>query len=435
METFVPKIIHYWVIDDEKINELNIFKIHNHNKDYRILIHITNKTFEDSSILKNFGDIIQIIFHDVVNEIVSKLAMSILFNFGGIFIRQVGEKSSFESHEFSFDLVTNVMKDFEEKQICILMQSNKIIIAKPKTKFLALIENLFSNEILINEKYLSSFIILPMNNNSSKINSNELISYNSFKESIPFYIINLKHRPERYISFLIKWEPIVKSLNIKITRFDAFKHRDGNIKILNGCTQSHFQIIENELIKNNKNYVVVLEDDAIINPEISIEEFNYHFTKVIEYVEKNYDKFDILTLGTPSIVNVERKEFIFEPVSENIAKISSFWQSHFIIYTKGIIPYFYKFFTEVLLRKTKHHDQDSYFKFTKGIKNMITYPILSCQDMSFISDTINSYREGDYYINVKEQINLGLNLYKAGYKGNYYELLENTKFKYLLREW
>jgi GR25 family glycosyltransferase involved in LPS biosynthesis len=432
MENLIPKLIHYWVLNDELLNETNILNIHHLNKNYRILIHTTNKSIDENSIKEKISNL-QVIYHNVDNNLLSKIAMSILYNYGGIFIKQKGEESSFQFDEFSFDLITNVMKDYDDKKICILMQSNRIIISKPKVKYLALIENIFSNDFTIEENFLSFFIIIPMKENC--ISNKESLGYNSFKDSIPFHVINLKHRPERYISFLLKWNRAAEKLNIKINRFDAFKHRDGNIRILNGCAQSHFEIVENELIKNNKNYVIVLEDDATINPKLTTEEFSHHFMKVIEYVEKNYDKFDILTLGTPSIVNMRYKEFLFEPVSENIAKISSFWQSHFLIYTKGIIPYFYKFFAEILLRKTIHRDQDSYFKFTKGIRNMITYPMLSYQDINFISDIINEYRQGDFYSEAQEQINLGLTIYNAGGRGNYYDLVEKTKFKYLLREW
>jgi len=432
MENLIPKLIHYWVLNDEEINESNILNIHNLNKNYKICIHTTNKNIDENSIKEKIRNL-QVIYHNLDNNVLPKMAMSVLYNYGGVFIKQNGEESSFHSDGFSFDLITDVMKDYEDKKICILMQSNRIIISKSKVKYLILIENLFSNDFVIEEKFLPFFIILPMKENC--ISNKESLEYNSFKESIPFFVINLKHRPERYISFLLKWNRAASNLNVEINRFDAFKHRDGNSKILNGCSQSHFEIIENELIKKGKNYVVVVEDDAIINPKLSTEEFNYHFTKVIEYVEKNYDKFDILTLGTSSIVNMRYKEFIFEPVSENIAKISSFAQSHFLIYTKGIIPYFYKFFAEVLLKKTIHSDQDSYFKFTRGIRNMITYPILSCQDLNFFSDIINCYREGDFYSGVQEQINLGMYIYNTGGRGNYYNLVEKTKFKTLLYEW
>ena len=44
MENTIPKLIHYWVLNDELLNEVNILNIHNLNKNYRILIHTTNKS-------------------------------------------------------------------------------------------------------------------------------------------------------------------------------------------------------------------------------------------------------------------------------------------------------------------------------------------------------------------------------------------------------
>jgi hypothetical protein len=436
MDNFIPKIIHYWVFNDEILNEANILNIHKNNKNYKIFVHSSNKIFEDSLIKKELGESIAIITHDTVKEELYQLAIYFLYYYGGVLIKQKGNESSFEFEEFSFDFVIDVMKEHEHKKICILKQNNSIIVSKPKVKILLSFKNIFE-ENDIEENLLPFFIILPLRKIfNNKINEEgKNLKIEPFENPIPFYFINLKHRPERHISFLISWGQIASSLNVKLVRFDAFKHRDGNIRTLNGCSQSHFEIIENELIKKNKNYVIVMEDDAMINPKLSIDEFNYHFTKVIEYVEKNYDKFDILTLGTSTIANVDRKEFIFEPVSENIAKVSSFNQSHFLIYTKGIIPHFYKFFAEVLLRKTKHSDQDSYFKFTKGLRCMMTYPILSCQNFSFISDVIGIYRSGDYYDTILSQIEIGLAIYNTGYRGNYYDLIKNSKYENILKEW
>ena len=106
-----------------------------------------------------------------------------------------------------------------------------------------------------------------------------------------------------------------------------------------------------------------------------------------------------------------------------------------MIYTKGIVPYFYKFFAEVILKKTIHRDQDSYFKYDTNIRKLITYPLLSYQNLSFISDIINEFRDDDRYDNVKKQVIFAVMARKKGYTGNLFELCIKLNMTDILKEW
>ena len=95
------------------------------------------------------------------------------------------------------------------------------------------------------------------------------------------FYINLDERVERRISC----EDQLKKLNWKFERFSAIKHKNGAI----GCAKSHLAILE-KAKKNNLDYVVIFEDDFIIQ---DIDKFKRVFQSIIK--EKPY--FDVLKLG------------------------------------------------------------------------------------------------------------------------------------------
>lgn len=114
--------------------------------------------------------------------------------------------------------------------------------------------------------------------------------------------INLKTRPDRKIYA----EKVFKELNIPIKFLVVDKHPKGGIY---GCFHSHIQIV-NYMNKNNKNNVLVFEDDLIPTASYNIK----HIDNAIQFMKNNtlWDLFYLgyfpinytnLYLTTPSITN------------------------------------------------------------------------------------------------------------------------------------
>jgi len=98
------------------------------------------------------------------------------------------------------------------------------------------------------------------------------------------YYINLSHRTDRreHMEQLKQKYPFFKN----IERKDAIKNKRGDI----GCSLSHIKCL-NELLKLNKEYYCLLEDDFFILNEDNFNGFMLGFDKI-----KNDTNWDIITL-------------------------------------------------------------------------------------------------------------------------------------------
>jgi len=448
------RIIHFFVLKElTDVEKRCIKSVYSHNKNYSIIYHTCLESLIPEELIfpKSHKNI-----NDNINEyILTYYKLIVAHYYGGIILNN--DTICLQT----FDIIINTFNNTDKNLVLFKNDNNykeknnflkDIIISKPKNSILKnLIDNKnnITNVIpVITEEISKECIILPYQifielktNDIINVNQKDLkillkhslciklydtntdsnilenlfnISENPFYETIfddKIYYINLKSRPERNIYFISTWSRIFKN----IYRFDACVHsKVGNV-FINGCAKSHYQISES--ILKNEDYVIVLEDDAY-----PTDDFMEFFPKVMEYVKNNTNNFEWLNFGSPTIM--EQKIRLFNPkiINENILQVDSLWSAHFNIYTKGILHYFYKYFTQNLLKTTIHNDQDSYFRDDVNLRKMITYPLLSLQDIIFYSDTINMYRSGDYYSVCSKQIEFAIEKRREGIEGNLFEI-------------
>lgn len=447
------KIIHLFVL--KELNEVEnrcIRSIHSHNKNY-VLIYHTSSDFIPEEL--NFPNSQKNITNNINEYNLPYYKTLISYHYGGLILDT--NMLCFQS----FDIILSTFNSHEDKKLVVFKGDEKyqnkdnflsgILISKPKNNIL---QNCIDNKIDIfhklDDKILNECIILPyqifIQMEMSKISSlseKELrsmikhsicvklksyeepsilenlfsLSENPFYETNfeeKIYYINLKSRPERNIFFLSTWNRIFKN----IIRFDACIHQKIGPFFINGCGRSHFEISEIVLNKKNEDYVMVLEDDAY--PTDNFMEF---YPKVIEYVKNNTSNFELLSFGSPTVMEQKNKLFNPKIINENILQVDATWSGHFNIYTKGILYYFYKFWTQTLFKTTIHFDQDSYFREELNLRKIISYPLLSYQEVAtFISDTRNIYRFGDYYSKCEEQLKFAVQKRKEGVEGNLFDI-------------
>jgi glycosyl transferase family 25 len=108
---------------------------------------------------------------------------------------------------------------------------------------------------------------------------------NSIEDIKYGFYINLTSRPDRKQHV----ESQLKSINIKVERFNAIKLENGAI----GCSMSHLKCLELAKI-NNWPHILIVEDDIhFLNPEL--------FKKQLNYFLKNHKDFDVLLLAGNNI--------------------------------------------------------------------------------------------------------------------------------------
>ena len=101
--------------------------------------------------------------------------------------------------------------------------------------------------------------------------------------NLPTYIINLKHRTDRYEHMVTE----MKKLPVSYEFIDAVSHETSSI----GCFQSHLKCIK--LAKENKfPYVLILEDDVIFTDDV----VNI-LQKILKLNESYLLEWDMLYLG------------------------------------------------------------------------------------------------------------------------------------------
>lgn len=229
--------------------------------------------------------------------------------------------------------------------------------------------------------------------------------YNTqFNETINY--INLFYRPERKLFFIATWSRLFTDLK----HFNAIK-TEGKI---NGCGKSHHTIVQN----SSNEYCIVLEDDAI-----PTEDFINVFPSVLEYAKNNTNDYDLLTLATPTLLNGETKKLTAEKINDHLIRIGNCSSSHFIIYTKSILPFFDKFYYELSNNKTKETNQDWYFNMTPEIRKVVSYPFLSLQYFGFCSDVVSATREDSFFKKGMQQLEIIKDSLNRNIKGNLYSMI------------
>ena len=151
-----------------------------------------------------------------------------------------------------------------------------------------------------------------------------IISVKQMNKKFDVYAINLERRLDRRQNVLDQFKAL-DFCNVKF--FKAIEHNKGWI----GCALSHLELIKFAK-KNNMDYIIVIEDDILINESISSERFN----KVLSYLTKHWNKYEIFN-GSPSFwikrndTNAIKKTKSLLP---KFSLVSDAQKTTFMIYTK-----------------------------------------------------------------------------------------------------
>lgn len=189
---------------------------------------------------------------------------------------------------------------------------------------------------------------------------------------IDIYVINLKERTDRKEKLL---EIFSKYKNINLIFVEAIKYHIGII----GCFLSHKRCIN--IAKEKKlDQIIVMEDDCL-----PLDNFEERLTLILEFLDKNKDKWDIFLGG----VNGTKKQDVKEKINykDNIFfEISRGTCAHFIIYNKSS----YNFFLSKDVKKEFNdtcwfnklrayvtipfiaHQQPGYSNIQNGVRNYIS---------------------------------------------------------------
>jgi len=226
------------------------------------------------------------------------------------------------------------------------------------------------------------FIRYHNHNPSIKYSESFFPDKNYFK-TMPIYIINLKHRPERLVNIMNELKKLSiteKDTNLHV--LDAFNGKDINLKGLIksgviaprndsryrfmrkgefGCYFSHIQCWINILFSGQE-YGLVVEDDAVFNDD-TLAKFNKYFDKL----QNQNHKWDVFPLGQKCYHETLDKCLHGEDIGESL------------VYPKllGYATFAYIIKRETILKLLK-----------------TTYPIKQPVDVVFI----NMYDSGDLHI-------------------------------------
>lgn len=317
-------------------------------------------------------------------------------------IRNILNDENDENDENYCHKLTNYYKENNEKFIVLsnlnfnpinywesleTLSSEKIDLKTIESSFCV---NLFSktSSILFDNFTTNSFINKIIN---IGIGKEKFYNFEPIDETINY--INLYKRPEKNIFFIATWNRIFKSIN----RFEGILTK-GNI---NGCGKSHNTIV----INSNSDYTIVLEDDAIPSTD-----FYVNFINILNYSKNNYKNFDFITLASPTLLNKDNKTLYTEKINNDLIRINNCSSSHFIIYSKTILPFFEEFYHKLNDNKIKETNHDWYFNLNNNIRKLISRKFLSYQYFGFTSDVVSFERENDFFSYGEKQLSNIINI-------------------------
>jgi glycosyl transferase, family 25 len=210
-----------------------------------------------------------------------------------------------------------------------------------------------------------NYLIRPSKNklNESK-NFNDI--NNETKHNINYYIIHLKRYNERAENLELLKRKLNKQLNIfsgydklylriekdKIYYFNELLDINFKVTINNtansvynklntgeiGCYLSHYKLLE-ELMRNDNDYSVIFEDDAVILDKIDLDK------EVNQILNKIKSDFDLIYLG--NLTNNRKNKYI-----DNIYNINfqdTLWGTHGYLINNKNIPKYYHYLKEMSL--------------------------------------------------------------------------------------
>lgn len=194
------------------------------------------------------------------------------------------------------------------------------------------------------------------------------------------YYINLDSRTDRRIRFEEHWKGI---FNKPIERFSAIRNShpsNSNEGGIRGCGASHAKLIL-QMEKTNLPYIIVFEDDAE-----QTEHFATAMPQILEYIESNLDKWNIVNCGTNTIIGLHPEVHAPPTIKYITAELFSttIWSNtQMMIYGRGVIPIARKYLDLMAAGKipmSSHYSHnDVYFSTHPNAKSLITSYQLTSQ--------------------------------------------------------
>jgi len=139
------------------------------------------------------------------------------------------------------------------------------------------------------------------------------------KNDIEINIINLESNKQR-------WQNVTKEFDgFKIKRFNAIQHNKG----WKGCTLSHIELIKKAKL-DDAEYIIISEDDTVF-----FKKDEKRILEIIDYLEKNLDKWEVFQFGTTSSNRGENKIKLIDDTL-NIIEYDFGFTTNFIIYNKSV---------------------------------------------------------------------------------------------------
>jgi len=164
---------------------------------------------------------------------------------------------------------------------------------------------------------------------SPRISNSICITVGCFLKMSKFDIklINLKHRVDRWTRILTAF---TKNQYFNIDVVPAVYHKTGYI----GCTLSHAKILRSA-IEHGDDYVIVMEDDAVLNEKFLLKDIN----KIVETLVDNLDKWEIFN-GAPTFWSVrDNLNDVVKhksPLGGRFATLNWGQTTHFMVYNRTV---------------------------------------------------------------------------------------------------
>ena len=285
---------------------------------------------------------------------------------------------------------------------------------------------------------------------------NDLIDYYQNNDNkIDIIVINLETRSDRF-------ERIQKYFSkysyINLIRFNAYNKNDNNTI---NCGLSHYYAFNEYIIEQNKDFVIIMEDD-----NKPLEYFDILFPKVYKYLKNNLDKWDYINLSSSTVncfgwiqPSLELIQHFYNnklPLNSGLYESISSSANNFVCYNKSMLKYFETYVSNIkypspIYDKLIHLDQMFGNYDLSPLKRIVLYPIISIQEKDFsniakgdvdyeklysnCNNMMKKYLENKYkYITIKLKGGLGnqlFQIYSTMYFVNKYNkifILENNLY-------
>jgi GR25 family glycosyltransferase involved in LPS biosynthesis len=203
------------------------------------------------------------------------------------------------------------------------------------------------------------------------------------------FIINLKRRPDRKNNIIEQFKNM-KNIHssIQLIFFEAYNEKCGRI----GCAKSHIALI-NYAKQNNMKYIIVVEDDFLFNPRITVDKFY----EILETLTTNTNQYKIFN-GSPTFWDKRNSLQLIHKYNSMLPQyyFIEFGQTTtFMVYTSECYEDIIKYYDPVI--SELHIDQYLSHTFVQ-----LCYDMYICYQRAGYSDITNTETDHDEFITSAE---------------------------------